>query len=96
VLLFLAPAIGLGLVPLKESMDHSIWGAKMVDAIQSAPPIAEIPLIVTRQEAQHARRIGIMAWAGVPLTILIMVVMVHFLYRPLDVLWYVAIRKFGM
>ncbi|MAF84701.1 MAG: hypothetical protein QGH93_00115 [Gammaproteobacteria bacterium] len=96
VLIFLAPALGFGLVPLKESMDHSIWGAKMLDSIQGAPPIAEIPLIVTRQEAVHARRVSIIAWAGAPLAILLVAISVHFLLRPLDVLWYVAMRKLGM
>jgi len=96
LLLVLAPAIGMGLVPLKESMDQSIWGAKMVNSIQGAPPIAEIPLIVTRQEARRTRRMNILAWAGAPIAMLLFVVMVHFLYRPLDVMWYVAMRKLGI
>jgi len=96
LLLVLAPAIGFGLVPLRESIDRSIWGAKMLTSIQGAPPLAEIPRIVTRQEARVARRIRIFAWAGAPISILLLVVSVHFLLRPLDVLWYVAMRKFGM
>jgi uncharacterized protein involved in exopolysaccharide biosynthesis len=96
LLLILSPAIGIGLVPLKESMDKSIWGAKMLDSIQGAPPIAEIPLIMTRQEVLHARRVSIIAWAGAPAAILLLAVTVHFLLRPLDVLWYVAMRKLGM
>ena len=96
LLLILAPAIGIGLVPLKESMDKSIWGAKMLDSIQGAPPIAEIPLIVTHQEANHARRMAVFAWAGAPVAILVLALSVHFLLRPLDVLWYVAMRKLGM
>jgi len=96
LLLILSPAIGIGLVPLKESMDNSIWGAKMLDSIQGAPPIAEIPLIMTRQEVLQARRIRLFAWAGAPAAILLLAVTVHFLLRPLDVLWYAAMRKLGM
>lgn len=96
LLLFLAPAIGIGLVPLRESLDRSVWGARMVESIQGAPPIAEIPLIMTATETAHAQRMRIVGWAGVPVAMLLIAVTIHFALKPLDVLWYVAMRKLGM
>jgi succinoglycan biosynthesis transport protein ExoP len=96
VLLFLAPALGFALVPLKEAMDHAIWGAKMLDSIQGGPPIAEIPVILTHQEAVRARRLRYLTWAGGPAFLLVTAVVIHFAYRPLDVIWYVTLRKLGI
>ena len=96
ILLFLAPALGFALVPLKEAMDHAIWGAKMLDSIQGGPPIAEIPIILTHQEAARARRLRYLSWAGAPAFVLITAVVIHFAYRPLDVIWYVTLRKLGI
>jgi succinoglycan biosynthesis transport protein ExoP len=96
LLLILAPAIGLAMVPLKESIDQSIWGSKMLDSIQGGPPIAEIPVIATRADAVKATRVRIAAMVGAPITILIAALVVHFALRPLDVLWYVVLRKLGI
>ena len=96
MLMILAPALGFALVPLKEAMDHAIWGAKMLDSIQGGPPIAEIPVILTHQEAARARRLRYLSWAGAPAFVLITAVVIHFAYRPLDVIWYVTLRKLGI
>ncbi|MDH3512798.1 MAG: Wzz/FepE/Etk N-terminal domain-containing protein [Gammaproteobacteria bacterium] len=96
MLMILAPALGIGLVPLKESMDHAIWGSKMLDSIQGGPPIAEIPVILTRQEAKRARVVKYVTWAGGPAFVLLAAVVIHFAYRPLDVIWYVTLRKLGI
>ena len=96
LLLVLAPAIGLAMVPFKESIDQSIWGSKMLDSIQGGPPIAEIPVIATRADAVKATRVRIAAMVGAPITILIAALVVHFALRPLDVLWYVVLRKLGI
>jgi uncharacterized protein involved in exopolysaccharide biosynthesis len=96
LLLIISLAVGIGLVPLKESLDHSIRGSKMLDSIQGAPPIAEIPFIVTLDEVAHARRIRVFTMAGAPVAILLIVVSVHFMLQPLDVLWYVVMRRLGM
>ncbi len=96
VVIVLALAVGVGLVPLVESMDSSIWGSKMLIDIQGGPPIAEIPLIMTGAELAHSRRIRIAAWISVPVTIAFAAVMIHFLLRPLDVLWYLVLRNLGI
>jgi succinoglycan biosynthesis transport protein ExoP len=96
MLLVLAPAASFGLIVLRTLMDHSIRGTKMLDSIQGGPPIAEIPFIVTQAELNTTRRIRIAALAGLPAAILLAVATVHFVIRPLDVVWFVALRKLGI
>jgi len=96
VLLLLAPAIGIAVVPLKEAMDQSVRGVKMLSAIQGSPPIAEIPIILTHDEIVSGRRMRVLAWTGAPLALLFLALTIHFFLRPLDVLWFVALRKLGL
>jgi len=96
LLLLVAPAVGIAFIPVSEAMDRSVRGVKMLSAIQGSPPIAEIPLILTQDEIVHARRMRVLAWTGAPLALLFVALTIHFLLRPLDVLWFVALRKLGL
>ncbi len=96
LLLVLAPAIGVGIIQLKEAMDDSVWVGKDLESLLGMPPIAEIPMIMTRQEAARHRSLRIAAWAGVPVTMICLVLVVHFAYRPLDILWYSVVRQLGL
>ncbi len=96
LLLVLAPAIGVGIIQLKEAMDDSVWVGKDLESLLGMPPIAEIPVIKTQQEKRRQRGLQTAFWAGVPATVICMVLLVHFAYRPLDVLWYTVVRKLGL
>jgi uncharacterized protein involved in exopolysaccharide biosynthesis len=96
LLLVLSPAAGFGMVKLRDSMDHSIWDAGDLEAVQGTPAIAEIPLIMTRRDQAKRRRARTAAIAGVPAAVLILAIIVHFAVRPLDVIWYVVLRKIGI
>lgn len=94
--LVLAPVTGIGTIVLRMQLSKSIWGAKMLDSIQGAPPIAEIPLIATRREIVRGRRIMFATIAGVPVALAILAVTIHYVLRPLDVLWFVILRELGI
>ncbi len=96
LLLILAPAAGVAAIQIRESLDHAVWAARDLESVQGAPPIAEIPLILTAEDVVRQRRLRLMAWAGVPATIAILALLVHFVYRPLDVLWYTVVRQLGL
>jgi hypothetical protein len=96
LLVFLAPAIGFGFVVMRRMFDKSIWGSRMLDAVQGAPAIAEIPIIRTQAEIRHVRNVRIAALAGAPLVLILLALTVHFAMRPLDVLWFVVLRKLGI
>lgn len=93
--LFLAIGGGLGMVILMDSMDTTLRGRKMVMAIAGAPPLAVIPEISTRKDDKKKRVYLWLALAGVLLLFGLMLLGVHLFYKPLDVLWYVLLRKFG-
>ncbi len=96
LLLLLAPAMGVGIIQLKESTDDSLWTPKDIELIQGAAPIASIPLIMNAAEVLHRRKMRQLTYAGIPAAIVLMAVLVHFAVRPLDVLWYTAVRQLGM
>jgi uncharacterized protein involved in exopolysaccharide biosynthesis len=86
---------GLGAAVAAENLDRSVRGSKGVAAITGALPIAMIPVIPTglEKDASHRRRavVGAAAAGAVGM----MLLAVHAFIMPLDVLWFVALRKLG-
>ena len=96
LLIVLVLAVGLGWPQVAESMDGSITSARALERVQGAPPIAEIPLLETAEDHKHTRKIRIGALLIAPAVLAVLLLLVHFLVIPLDVLWYVLLRKFGI
>ncbi len=93
---FLSLGISVGLVIVREMLDKSIRGRKeLINAI-GAPPLAVIPNIITAGEAVGNRR-KMFIWILVCLVgIAALLGLFHVFVKPLDVTWYVALRKFGL
>jgi hypothetical protein len=67
-----------------------------VAALIDAPPLAAIPRIETAADRRR-RRMRRASVASAAVVILgTAVVLVHYFYLPLDVLWYAAQRRFGL
>lgn len=82
--------------PQAASMiDGAVSGPKSLERIISAPPIAEIPEISNAEDQSRVRRLKIIVLLVIPLVIVVSIVLVHFLISPLDVLYYVLVRRFG-
>lgn len=96
LLLVLVLAAGLGWPQLAESLDESVTSARALERVQGAPPIAEIPVIENEEDRRHDSRVKITALVVAPLIVAVVLALVHFLWIPLDVLWYVALRRLGM
>ena len=96
LLIVMVLAVGLGWPQVAESMDGSITSARALERVQGAPPIAEIPLIETAEDHKHVRKVRIGALLIAPAVLAVLLLLVHFLIIPLDVLWYVLLRKFGI
>ncbi len=96
LLIVLVLAAGLGWPQVAESMDEAIHSARAIERVQGAPPIAEIPLIETAEDRKKERnaRVGVLLIA--PVIVAIILALIHFLWIPLDVLWYVGLRRLGM
>lgn len=96
LLIVLVLAAGLGWPQLAESMDESVTSARALERVQGAPPIAEIPVIETEEDRRHDSRVKLTALVIAPVLVIVALLLVHFLFIPLDVLWYVALRRLGM
>jgi uncharacterized protein involved in exopolysaccharide biosynthesis len=100
VILFLGVILsigaGLGLVYLLENMDKSIRGAKTIVALLNEAPLAGIPYIQIEDERKQGtlKKVGIAA--AMVSGMAIALALVHYFKTPLDVLWYVALRKLGI
>jgi hypothetical protein len=55
-----------------------------------------IPTIATRDDARGSRLVARYALGASAVIATFAVMAVHFLYRPVDVLWFQALRKFGL
>lgn len=92
VLLSFGAAVGA--VLLLEALDTSIRGRRDIEALVAVPPLAVLPWIETPAERATKTKIRRLSFAGAAASAVVTVVMVHLLYRPLDVLWAVAWRRF--
>ena len=59
-------------------------------------PLAAVPRIVTRAEQRRHRRVVLYSWPGAIAGLVGLVAAVHFLVRPLDVLWATLLHRFGV
>ena len=89
-------ALGAGTAAVLESTVVTIRGRRDVIDLLEAPPLAAVPRIVTRADKRAAklrRRLALLAAAA---GCVVAVVLTHLFYRPLDVLWFTALRHLGI
>lgn len=94
--LMFAFAAGFGTVAILETTDRSVRGPHDLQSLLAIPPLASIPIMLTSADRTLRRRRRMYALAGGAASVLAAVVLTHFLYRPLDVLWAVALRRLGI
>jgi succinoglycan biosynthesis transport protein ExoP len=94
--LVLSLGAGFGAVVLKDSLDPSVRGVNDVRRLLSVPPLAAIPNIVTEAEARRQRRVARYSWQGAVVALVGVGISVHFLVRPLDIVWLSLLHRFGM
>ena len=81
---------------IAESADRSVRGRRGVQAILGAPPLAVIPYIETPSEARRKVWRRASATAIVVVGIALGAALVHWFVKPLDVAWFVALRRLGI
>jgi succinoglycan biosynthesis transport protein ExoP len=85
-----------GIAALLEKLDETIRGRRDVARLLDAPPLVLVPRIVTDREIRTGRRRVQLATGATAAACVALVIATHLLYRPLDVLWFEAMRRFGM
>ncbi len=94
LLLALGAAIGVPL--LLEAVDGRVRGSRDLTRLVSVPPLAVIPWMQTEDESRTHRTKQRMLVAGAATAVIALLLLVHLLVRPLDVLWIMLLRRFGI
>jgi polysaccharide biosynthesis transport protein len=94
--LLLSIALTAGIVALLETLDATVRGRHDLSAVFASPPLALIPNIVTELDMRAHRRTARLATATAGAAVLLTVVGVHLFVRPLDVLWFIALRRLDL
>ena len=92
----LALAGGLGSGAVAESLDHSIRSPEQLARLTQLSPLAVIPFMPNEQDlARAVMRRHLLQGAGVGALVTILALL-HVFVVPLDVLWFAALRRFGV
>jgi len=91
--LIFSMAAGLGVAIVKEAMDGSVRGVSGVSKMLTAAPLAVIPIIYNTYDLKRKQRISRIVLGSVIGSIVIVLLLIHFFWTPLDVLWFRGIRK---
>jgi len=91
--LVFAVVAGLGVAILKEAMDGSIRGIASINKIISVAPLAVIPVIYNTYDLRRKQRIYRIVIGSIIGSVIVVVLLVHFFWTPLDVLWFRGLRK---
>ncbi|MGB6309009.1 MAG: hypothetical protein WBF89_14580 [Steroidobacteraceae bacterium] len=94
--LLMSLALGVAAVIARESFDGSVRGPADVRQMFDVPPLASIPVIVTADDRKRRRRMLRFSWGGGVAAVLLSTAMVHLFVKPLDVVWQVLLRRFGI
>ena len=94
--LMFALSAGFGTVAVLESMDASVRGPHDLRTLLTSPPLATIPIMLTDFDRTRLRRQRVGALVGGVASLIMALVLIHIFYRPLDVLWVVALRRVGI
>ncbi len=87
---------GIGVAGIAESLDGGIRGMRNLAAVANMTPLVAIPYISTlRDEAIRRRNLRISIAAVMVLGIGLLAI-VHFLYKPLDLVWLSVLRKLSL
>ena len=87
--------LSFGVLWLLEKRDTTIRGRTDLFNLTGIPPLALVPHIGTLAEARAARRRMWLAVGTGAASVCVAVVLIHFFYLPLDVLWFNVSRRFG-
>ncbi len=91
--LVLALGAGVGSAAVAESMSSVVRGSKGLVAILHTAPLAVIPYLPNAADTRAQTRKKLLIVFSFVAAIAIVLLLVHFLFSPLDVLWLRGMRK---
>lgn len=92
----LALGFGIGGALLREMLDGSVYGVRTVGEIAGAPPLVSIGYHESQEEARrHNLKRVLMVFAAIAF-IAVFLTLFHLFVKPLDVTWYILMRRLGL
>lgn len=89
-------SIPIAIVLLLGFLDKSVRGAVAVEAVTGQAPLVVIPLITNKEEIRKKRNRTILIIICITLAVIAAVGVIHFYVKPLDMLLYKLMFKFGL
>jgi uncharacterized protein involved in exopolysaccharide biosynthesis len=91
-------ALGLGAVAVAtvEILDDKVYGTGDTQRNSGSTLLATIPYIITAREKRRNRTMLAYGSAGSVMLMSITLTVIHFAYKPLDILWLIMMRKLGL
>jgi len=87
---------GMGYGAATERLDHSVHTARALELITHTPPLAVIPYMPnTEDQKRSVKTKKIFIW-GVMGFLIVFLIIIQSLWLPLDVIWFIVLRKFGI
>jgi uncharacterized protein involved in exopolysaccharide biosynthesis len=83
---------GVGSAAVLEGLDDSVRGSKALTGLLQVPVLAVIPYMENDAKRQRKRKIVLVIVASLIAALGLAVLLVHFFFIPLDVLWFRALR----
>jgi succinoglycan biosynthesis transport protein ExoP len=94
--LVLSLVLGAALAWLREATDTTIRSRDELLRMIGVAPLALVPHILTAEDLISARRRVKLALGSAAGSFCVALVLVHLFYRPLDVLWFSLMQRFGL
>jgi hypothetical protein len=91
--LVLALGAGVGSAAVSESLDNAVRGVKGLTTLLHTAPLAVVPYLSTRAETSGQKRRKYLVLGLILAGIVIVLLLIHFLVSPLDVMWFRGLRK---
>jgi len=92
----LAAVVGFAAVAIAEMLDEGIRGERELIELLGITPLASVPYITIAEEQTSPRTRLQVAIASIALGFIALLLTIHLAFKPLDVLWFVAMRKLGL
>jgi hypothetical protein len=84
---------GVGYGGVLEALDRSIKNPRQLARTFNAPLLSIIPHIETDEERDRNRRNRLLLIGAITAAAIVALMLIHFFYRPLNVLWFVLLRR---
>jgi len=89
-------ALSAGIVVVRENLDATVRGRRDMQDAFAAPLLALVPHIETEADVLAGRTRLRLSLGAAAAACMLAVLAVHLFFRPLDVLWFTALRRFGL